>query len=113
MKTKLSLDSLKELDMGKVEKVFQHHLTRVLADIDDRPADKTARRVLLEIQAVPADAEGDTVDMEFSVKSSVPIHRSRKYNMVVRHESGKRTAVFNTEEAENVHQGTLDEATQD
>ncbi len=109
-KVKLKLSSLEELDMGKVEKMFEGHVHRVLTDIEDRPGDTTVRKINLEITAIPADAEGDTVDMEFSVKSSVPIHRSRKYNMRMQHVGGKRSVVFNPESADDVKQGTLDEA---
>lgn len=109
MKTKLTLSALKDLDMGKVDVAFDEHVARALRDIEERPGDQKARRVLLDISFTPAEPDGNTVHAEFSMKSSVPVHRTRKYEMAVRRVGQKSVAVFNPESPVDIHQGTLDD----
>lgn len=44
----LTLPALKDLDNGKADAAFQHHLARAAEDCFDRPADKSARKITLE-----------------------------------------------------------------
>ncbi len=82
---RLSLETLKDLDLGVVSKTFQHHLTRAVQDCFSRPGDKSARVVEMKFKIVPdidpttAECETVLVDCEFQTK--VPSMRSKTYRM--------------------------------
>jgi hypothetical protein len=108
-KMRLTLDVLKDLDMGKVAAGFQKEVAHVVADCMDRPSDDRARKVGLIMSVVP-DCDGmgvcETATVEFKIQSSVPARQSKTYQMRV-HANG--SLLFNPESPDNVHQGTLDE----
>lgn len=110
----LTLSSIRNLDMGKIEEALALHLSRAAADCDDRPADPSPRKIVMTIAVSPqASAEGNLEDVKAQVfvKSSVPDHRTRIYSLGVRRLPGRgATFVFNDNSPENVNQGTfLDE----
>jgi hypothetical protein len=75
---KLTVETLHELDFGSIGIAFEKHLARVVQDCIDRPGDKRARTVLLEMKVVPVvEIRGSTIDCEgakgtFKLKSKVP-----------------------------------------
>lgn len=113
MKIKLGLDTLKELDMGKIPAAFNHELAYVVKDCLDRPGDDAVRAVELRLEVTPdCDASGvaETVTAEFSVKSKIPPRRTKKFQLQA---SANGTVIVNPESADDVNQGTLDELDQE
>jgi hypothetical protein len=103
----LTLDSLKDLDMGKAFVAFQQHLTRAAADCIDRPGDGKARSVKLEIALVPViepDGTCEEVRAQIAVSSKVPIHKTKVYSFGVR---SNGAVTFNPDSPDNVSQGTF------
>lgn len=108
MKMRLTLETLKDLDLGKVNAAFDRELAHVVKDCIDRPDDRTARTVSLELAVTP-EAEGgvcEVVNGEFTIKSKVPPRRSRRYEMAVKPTG---VALINPESPDAVRQMTLDE----
>lgn len=102
----LSIQSLDELDNGIVALQFLKHLQRAAADCLDRPGDKTKRKVTLEFTFSPAaDQSGsaDTADCVAEIKSKIPVHRSRTYEMGL----SKAGFTFNRDVPESLNQGVL------
>jgi hypothetical protein len=108
MKIKLTLDTLKSLDMGKISAAFDHELRHVVKDCIDRPGDESTRTVALQMTVKPEPSDGvcDTVMCEFTVTSKVPPRRSRQFQLQA-HARGD--VLVNTESPDDVRQGTLDE----
>lgn len=82
MKMALTLDTLKDLDFGKVEVAFLQHLKRAVEDCMDRSGDNTGRKVILTFDVKPQqDQSGqcEFVDLECQISSKVPAHRSRTF----------------------------------
>ena len=106
--TLFNLETLKELDLGKVTKAFEHELKRCVQDCMDRPNDTASRTVTMQftIKPVPDEMDGtcDTVSGEFEVKGKVPVRRSKRYSFGV-----KKTGslMFSTESPDNVDQKTI------
>lgn len=106
----LTLESLSALDHGKIPAAFNDHMQRVLRDVEDRRLDDRARTITIKCEVKPESE--DTVNVAFNITSSVPDHRSREYNMLLKNVGGaKRGLLFNPESDDDVQQGTLDEAT--
>jgi hypothetical protein len=82
---KLTLENLKELDMGVPSEMFDMELKRVLRDMEDRPTDNTPRRVSIHFVLKPEmDSRGrnlEQVAMQVKVDSSVPKQQTRVYRM--------------------------------
>lgn len=74
-KMRLNLGTLGDLRGGAVGKIFDQKLSGVIADCNDRPGNKTARKVIIEVAVTPVDddLEGEKVDIECSVHSKVPV----------------------------------------
>lgn len=108
MKIRLSLATLGQLDLGKVDAAFANELRHVVKDCIDRPHEGQARKVVIELAVTPRPSDGvcSVVDGEFTLKSTVPPRRTRPYEMAV-HASG--ALMVNPESPEDVRQGTLDE----
>lgn len=104
-----NLETLKDLDMGKVVKAFEHELKRCVQDCLDRPGDTTARQVTLSMQIKPVTDPMhtdvcDTVSGEFEIKGKVPVRRTRVYSFGV-----KKTGslMFSSDSPDNVDQKTI------
>lgn len=83
----LTLASLNVLDHGVVAKAFQKHLDRLVKDMQDRPADKTKRKLTIEFTFAPVmdeDRELESVRSEVEFKSKVPVMRSREMSFGVK-----------------------------
>ena len=108
----LNLASLQDLDDGRVSVAFAHEMKRAVQDCIDRPADKTARVVTLELSIKPILAPDSSIvemegaDGEFKIKSKVPTRKSKTYNF----RSNKHGQLaFSSESPENADQTTFDD----
>jgi len=85
-KRTLTLQSISELDNGRVCIAFNQALRLATLDIVDRPADKSARKIHLIAELRPVlnkdTAVLDVVDTEFIVKKVLPVQRSAPYPML-------------------------------
>ena len=104
---KFSLETLNLLDGGKASLAFEHHVQRAALDCDNRPGDKAARKVTLEVTLKPVtDQNGNLADVQVQIKasSSVPKHQTKLYSMA----AGRNgRLLFNPDSTDNVNQGTL------
>jgi hypothetical protein len=76
----LSINSLAELDGGKVSAAFLHDLRRIIQDCIDRPGDKTARTITLEFSAKPQVGQElvcEGVEGKFRIKSKIPERKTK------------------------------------
>jgi|GEM_PF-1738119 len=106
----LTLHSIQHLDGGKVDVAFTHAVAQVVADIKDRPGDKTKRTVTLTLSATPTladDGSGvlDTIETRFQVKTGIPVRKSRGYPMAPRQDG--KAMLFQEEDPNNPHQQTF------
>lgn len=81
----LKLDTIKDLDDGRVAIAFDQNMKRAVQDCMDRPSDKKSRKVSIvcnvtPIVAVSGECEGAEVD--FELKTSVPVQRTRSYTLI-------------------------------
>jgi len=105
----LTLDALKEFDLGKIDVAFANELQKVVRDMRDRPSLAKARKVTLELELVPQEsATGDceTAQMTFTVSSKIPKYSSRTYETGVQKNCD---LLFNDMSHDDIRQGTLDE----
>ena len=102
-----TLKNLEDLDGGKGAVAFEQHVRRAALDCMDRPGDKAARKVVLEVTLIPVmEAGGDctTVDAQIKVSSAVPKHQTKPYSFGLRRGG---MLVFNPDSVDNVNQTTL------
>ena len=108
----LSLTSLTDLDDGRVSKAFQHELKRAVQDCMDRPADKNARTITLELNITPVVStdsgiiECEGAHGEFSIKSKVPTRKSKTYEFRA-NKNGQ--LAYSTNSPESADQTTFDD----
>lgn len=105
-RVQLSIQSLVDLDSGIVAEQVERHLRRVAQDCMDRPGDKSPRKTTLEFSFSPVcDQQGnaETVNCEVEIKSKVPVHRSKTYEMGLT----KAGFIFNRDVPESLDQGVL------
>lgn len=103
----LALDTLKEIDGGKIQEALNLHLRRVSLDCKDRPADGTARTVTMTIKMVPdmdPDGSCDRCKMTVEFGSKIPGHRTRAIEIGLK---ANGTPVFNPDSPTNVDQSTF------
>lgn len=101
--------SLTDIDEGRLAAAFTRHMKRAIADCEDRPADKKARVVTIQLAVVPTYVdEGylQDIGVEASIRSKVPDHVTLPVNCRVKRGSG---AVFNDMNENDVDQKTIDE----
>lgn len=82
----LNLQSLNDLDDGRVATAFIHELKRVVLDCIDRPGDKNLRKVALEFELTPIvadDGSCESADGQFKIKSKVPDRKTKTYSFGV------------------------------
>lgn len=103
----LGLETLNQIDGGKVQEALNHHLKRVAMDCKDRPADATARTVTMTIKLVPdmePDGSCERCRMAVEFASKVPNHRTRAIEIGLK---ANGTPVFNPDSPTNVDQSTM------
>jgi hypothetical protein len=101
-----TLESLRDLDGGKAAVAFTQHVKRAALDCLDRPGDKAARKVTLEISLIPVmEPGGDCteVDVQIKASSAVPKHQTKPYSFGLRRGG---MLVFNPDATDNVNQST-------
>lgn len=102
-----SLDTLKALDGGKAALAFDEHVKRAALDCMDRPGDKAARTVTLEIKLTPVmEPGGDCTEVTAQIKatSAVPKHQTKPYSFGLRRGG---MLVFNEDAVDNINQATF------
>lgn len=109
----LSIETLGDIDEGRIKAAVDLHLKKLTSDCIDRPGCKTARKLKLELYVTPQidldTGQCDDVNIEFDIGSKVPNHRSRPVNCKVRKTAKGPLLQFNDLSEENVNQRTLDE----
>ena len=108
-RTVLSLDTVCDIDKQAVKTAFDRELKKMLDDCYERPQDKTARKVRLELLIVPKandDGTAERVATEFHVTSKMPGRKSQMYDMQLK-PNGR--ALFNPESLGDASQRTLDD----
>lgn len=83
-RVRFGLESLGQLDMGKIIAAFDAERARVVQDCLDRPGDKKARAVTLEFLFAPVPNQLGTCEevmMECKVTSKVPKRQTKIYTM--------------------------------
>jgi hypothetical protein len=101
------LDSLKELDGGRVAEAFTQAVRRAVADCEDRPTEENARKVTMQLELLPVMGEGghcEGVQASFQIKDSIPTRKSRIYSFGVK--AGQKL-FFSDEDPHNVNQYTF------
>jgi len=82
----LTLDSVMEIENGKVSAALDHELAQAVRDVVDRPADKTKRTVTLVIELAPVlDRDLATlkhIEATFKMFHRTPKRRSVEYPML-------------------------------
>jgi hypothetical protein len=102
-----TLDSLSDIEGGKVRLAFDRLLKRCADDCYDRPGDGAARTVTLKLEIKPVlSPEGgcERVNVQVFAESGVPKLRSRVFDMGLT-PSGR--LLFNADSPDSVDQGTL------
>jgi hypothetical protein len=102
-----TLASLQDLDGGKAVKAFEQHVRRAAIDCMDRPADATARKVVLELELTPVmDQAGECteVNARFKAASAVPKHQTKLYSLGLRRNG---VLVFNPDSPDHIDQTTF------
>ena len=82
----LTLDALKDFDLGKVDVAFQQALRAAAQDCIDRPGETKARSVTLAFAMAPiVEVEGhcDSVKAEFQIQTTLPKKVSKRYEFFV------------------------------
>lgn len=111
-KEKFGAEAISRMDDGRVRAAIDRAIQECASDIDDRGEDGAKRSVTIKIEFKPVLFEGklDSVETEMTVDSSIPVRRSRPYSMSTRMHGGKIGFLYNEDSADNIKQGTLDEA---
>jgi hypothetical protein len=105
----LSLDNLHDFDCGKADAIFRQCLLNAVRDLLDRPGDKNARKVVLQITLKPVlQQDGDVVDaeVEFEAKNSLRSYRTAIRPMAI---DRRGNLFFNPDSPDNPDQRTIDE----
>ena len=109
MKMQLSLETLKDFDMGKASVAWQKALGQVVRDCLDRPGDKKVRSVVMTTSIKPiVQQDGDVIDceVEFTVDRKVPAWQTASRPAIP---TKKGQLFFNDMAPDNPRQATIDE----
>lgn len=101
-----TLKNMHLVEGGLVGVVFDEHMARIAKDIEDRPGDKTARKLTVTISVEPRirGKDCDEGAVQVAMKSSIPDHKTQTISVGLR-KNGILT--FNPDSEDNVNQGTL------
>jgi hypothetical protein len=106
-----NLETLKDIDLGKVSKAFDIAVRRCVQDCIDRPGDKNGRLATLKMKITPvleqdeSGARCEVVTGEFEVHDSVPKRRSKPYSFRVKAKTGGLS--FSFDSPDEVDQTTI------
>lgn len=84
---KFTLENLAKMDSGRIAIAFEQACKRVALDCEDRPVEKKARKVVLELEFEPVtDASGlcEQVNTRIQVKENLPARKSKIYDLGLR-----------------------------
>ena len=107
---RLSLESIKEVQGGVALEMFQDALHHAVKDCIDRPGDKRARKVTMQMNITPvAVTNGNTIDCEgakgvFQCRAKMPDRESAEIDFGVQN-SGD--LIFNPDSPRDHRQTTL------
>lgn len=107
---RLTLKTMEEVDYGKAMLAFQQALKRAVLDCIDRPGDKRARKITLQLNLTPvAEINGNTIDCEsakgtFQVRFKPPDYETTAVDFGVRNNG---ELVFNPNSPDNHRQETM------
>lgn len=102
-----NLAALHDIDDGKAAVAFDRLLQRMIEDCHDRPSDKKARKVTLQIEIVPvpeADGTCDNVEVVIQALARAPSMKSRALSMGLR---GSKSIVYSEDRLDDVDQPSL------
>jgi hypothetical protein len=106
---KMTLESIKDLDDGRVIAAFEMELKRAVLDCMDRSGDKNSRTVNMEFKLTPVcgeDGQCEGVTGEFHIKSKVPVRKTKTYSFDV-NRAGQ--LVYSSNNPEDINQPTIDD----
>ena len=103
----LRLDTLKDLDDGRVSVAVDAALKQASLDCQDRPGNKSARKVTLELALTPVvgqDGDCEDIDVVPTIKRTMPAMGGKAYRM-----GGQRNGllVFSLNNPEDHNQTTV------
>ena len=82
------MEQLAQIDGGRIGVLFQHHLRRIVGDLEDRPANRTPRKMEIVLEFTPDSAADDGLldgaKMDVQIRTKVPVHRSKVLDFGVR-----------------------------
>ena len=92
----LSVETLKDYDDGLLAAAFTANLRAVIADLNERPNDDRARKLVLEMSFVPSAHAGDLdrVNIEYNVKHYIGGHEGREQILTPKIMDKKMNLVF-------------------
>lgn len=105
----LTLESINDLDDGRVAVAFMQELRRAVTDCMDRPGDTTARSVSLEFKIKPVigdEGQCEGANGEFEIKSKVPTRKSKTYSFGT---NTKGHLIYSSNNPTDVGQTTFDD----
>ncbi|MDM4015811.1 hypothetical protein [Roseiconus lacunae] len=106
----LTLIDLANMDGERIGIALKQALMRVADDIHDRPGEKKARTVALNISLSPEvddDGQCENVKMQCQIKDSIPTRKTRVYDLGVRRRNGRTQLVFSDAAPDNHRQPGL------
>ncbi|MEL6898576.1 MAG: hypothetical protein AAFP90_20965 [Planctomycetota bacterium] len=99
----MSLEACLHVDKERLQIVVDKELSRIIADLDDRPGVGAARSLTIKLDLKPiVDDAGylSEVGMTYSVDSSVPKRKGLRVPMKPRHRAGQPRLVFTVDDNE-------------
>ena len=103
----LTLDTLGDLANGETALLIDKALAVAFRDIEDRGQDKEHRKVVITVDL--AQKENGEIDAFVQVKTEVPKYRTHATTCLLKHQGDDVRIAFQSHNAENPSQGTLDE----
>ena len=106
----LTLETLDKIDYGKGSMAFQCHLARAVHDCIDRPGDKRARKITIQLNLCPvAEINGTQIDCDsisgtVKVASKIPDHETNIIDFGI---DGNGNLLFNPDSPGNHRQTTM------
>jgi len=105
--------TLAQIDRGILGMALDLELAKAVADCRDRPAEKTAREITLNIKIKPCEpdltGDVDSIDLTYSVKGKHPPRKSKTTNCGVQKNN---RLVYADMAPDNHKQRTIDEITE-
>lgn len=83
----ITLAKLATIDCKRIAIAFDQAIRNLATDCDDRPGDKRARKVVLQVELTPMPDESgvaDEVAMKVQIKESLPTRKSKDYSLSLR-----------------------------